>query len=188
MDLGRTSVVKHKIDTGNAQPIKQSPYWVSQQQRAEIDSQIANMPEQYIIDVSSSPWSSPVVLVKKKDNTTRFCIGYCKLNTVTKKDSYSLSRIGNALDVLSKSKYYSTLDLQSGYHQVSMHPDSKEKTAFISHAGLYQFCVLSFGLTNAPPQFQSLMARVLYGLEWRVCLIYIDDIIIFSRTFEEHLS
>ena len=188
LDLGRTSVVEHKIDTGNAQPIKQSPYRVSQQQRAEIDSHIANMLEQDIIEVSSSPWSSPVVLVKKKDGTTRFCIDYRKLNTVTKKDSYPLPRIDDALDALSKSKYYSTLDLQSGYHQVSMHPDSKEKTAFISHAGLYQFRVLSFGLTNAPPQFQRLMARVLHGLEWKVCLIYIDDIIIFSRTFEEHLS
>ena len=79
-------------------------------------------------------------------------------------------------------------DLQSGYHQVVMHPDSKKKTAFISHAGLYQFRVLSFGLTNVPPQFQRLMARVLHGLEWKVCLIYIDDIIIFSRTFDEHLS
>ena len=79
-------------------------------------------------------------------------------------------------------------DLQSGYHQVVMHPDSKKKTAFISHAGLYQFRVLSFGLTNVPPQFQRLMARVLHGLERKVCLIYIDDIIIFSRTFDEHLS
>ena len=188
LDLGRTSLVEHKIDTGGAQPIKQSPYRVSQKQRAEIDNHIANMLDQEIIEVSSSPWSSPVVLVKKKDGSTRFCIDYRKLNTVTKKDSYPLPRIDDALDALSGSKYFSTLDLQSGYHQVLMHPDSKEKTAFISHAGLYQFRVLSFGLTNAPPQFQRLMARVLHGLEWKVCLIYIDDIIIFSRTFEEHLS
>ena len=146
------------------------------------------MLDQGIIEVSSSPWSSPVVLVKKKDGSTRFCINYRKLNATTCKDSYPLPRIDDALDSLAGSKYFSTLDLQSGYHQVAMHPESKEKTAFISHAGLYQFNVLSFGLTNAPPQFQRLMSRVLHGLEWKVCLVYMDDIIIFSPSFAEHLS
>ena len=103
--------------------------------------------------------------------TTCFCIDYRKLNKVTKKDSYPLPRIDDALYALSGSQYFSTLDLQSGYHQVTMHPDSKEQTAFISHAGLYQFRVLSFGLINAPPQFQRLMARVLHGLEWKVLYV-----------------
>ena len=106
---------------------------------------------------------------------------------VTRKDSYPLPRIDDALDSLAGSKYFTTLDLQSGYHQVAMHPESKDKTAFISHAGLYKFNVVSFGLTNAPPNVQGLMSRVLHSLEWKICLIYIDDIIIFSKTFKEHL-
>ena len=188
LDLGRTSIIQHKIDTGHARPIKQPPYRVSQQQRAEIDKHIANMLEQDVIRVSSSPWSSPIVLVKKKDGTTRFCVDYRKLNAVTRKDSYPLPRIDDAIDSLSGSNYFTTLDLQSGYHQVAMHPASRDKTAFISHAGLFEYNVMSFGLTNAPLNFQRLMSRVLHGLEWKVCLIYIDDIIVFSKTFDEHLS
>ena len=188
LDLGHTSIIQHEIDTGNSKPIKQAPYRVSQNQRDEIESHISKMLEQNIISVSSSPWSSPVVLVKKKDGTTRFCIDYRKLNAVTRKDSFPLPRIDDALDSLAGSNYFTTLDLQSGYHQVAMHPSSKEKTAFISHAGLYEFNVMSFGLTNAPPNFQRLMSRLLHGLEWKICLIYIDDIIVFSKTFEEHLS
>eukprot|EP00795_Rhopilema_esculentum_P001442 gene1442-biopygen10090 len=138
--------------------------------------------------VSSSPWSSPVVLVKKKDGTTRFCIDYRKLNAVTRKDSYHLPRIDDALDSLAGSRYFTTLDLQSGYHQVAMHPDSKDKTAFATHAGVYSYEVMSFGLCNAPPCFQQLMSRVLHGLEWKLCLVYIYDVIVFASSFEEHLA
>ena len=187
LDLGHTQLVQHEIDTGDARPIKQRPYRVSNSHRVEIDRHISNMLDQNIIQVSASPWSSPVVLVKKKDGTTRFCVDYRKLNAVTRKDSYPLPRIDDALDSLSGSRFFSTLDLQSGYHQVAMHPNSKDKTAFISHSGLYEFNVLSFGLTNAPPNFQRLMNKVLHGLDWKICLIYIDDIIIFSSTFQEHL-
>ena len=188
LDLGRTNIVQHSIDTGEARPIKQPPYRVSQTQRAEIETHIANMLKQGIIDVSSSPWSSPVVLVKKKDGTTRFCVDYRKLNAVTRKDSYPLPRIDDILDSLSGSKYFTTLDLQSGYHQVAMSPDSKDKTAFATHAGIYAYDVMSFGLCNAPPCFQRLMSRVLHGLEWKLCLVYIDDVIIFAPSLEEHLS
>ena len=187
LDLGHTRLIQHEIDTGDARPIKQRPYRVSNSQRVEIDRHISNMLNQNIIQVSASPWSSPVVLVQKKDGTTRFCVDYRKLNAVTRKDSFPLPRIDDALDSLSGSKFFSTLDLQSGYHQVAMHPNSKDKTAFISHSGLYEFNVLRFGLTNAPPNFQRLMGKVLHGLDWKICLIYIDDIIIFSSTFEEHL-
>ena len=187
LDLGHTSIVRHEIDTGTAQPIKQAPYRVSQSQKSDIERHISDMLEQNIIEESASPWSSPVVLVKKKDGTSRFCVDYRKLNAVTRKDSFPLPRIDDAIDSLRGAKYFTTLDMQSGYHQVAMHPNSKEKTAFISHAGLYHFHVLSFGLTNAPPQFQRLMSRVLLGLEWKICLVYIDDVIVFSSTFEEHI-
>ena len=188
LDLGRTNIVQHSIDTGDARPIKQSPYRVSQAQRDEIEAHLANMLKQGIIDVSSSPWSSPIVLVKKKDGTTRFCVDYRKLNAVTRKDSYPLPRIDDVLDSLSGSKYFTTLDLQSGYHQVAMHSDSKDKTAFVMHAGVYAYDVMSFGLCNALPCFQRLMSRVLHGLKWKLCLVYIDDVIIFAPTLEKHLS
>ena len=188
VDLGRTTVIRHHIDTGDARPIKQPPYRVSHSQKNEIESQIGTMLDQGIIKVSSSPWSSPIVLVKKKDGTTRFCVDYRKLNAVTRKDSYPLPRIDDALDALAGAKYFTTLDLQSGYHQVAMDSDSIEKTAFISHAGLYEYNVMSFGLTNAPPTFQRLMQRVLHGLDWQICLVYIDEVIVFSSSFEEHLS
>ena len=187
LDLGRTRLIQHEIDTGDARPIKQRPYWASNSQRVEIDRHTSNMLDQHIIQVSASPWSSPVVLVKKKDGTTRFCEDYRKLNTVTRKDSFPLPRIDDALHSLSCSKFFSTLDLQPGYHPVAMHPNSKYKTAFISHSGLYEFNVLSFGLTNAPPNFQRLMGKVLHGLDWKICVIYLDNIIIFSSTFQEHL-
>ena len=109
LDLGHTTLIQHQIDTGDAQPIKQAPYRVPQAQRAEIDKHISNMLDQNIISVSTSPWSSPVVLVKKKGGTTRFCIDYHKLNAVTRKDSYPLPRIDDALDALSGSKYFQRL-------------------------------------------------------------------------------
>ena len=111
-----------------------------------------------------------------------------KVNSVTKKDSYPLPRIDDTLNALGRAKYFTTLDLQSGYWQVALEEKSKEVTAFTSSKGHWEFNVLPFGLTNAPATFQRVMDLVLTGLHWSKCLVYLDDIIIFGRTFDEHLS
>ena len=138
-----------------------------------------------VIEPSSSPWTSPIVSVKKKDGSTRFCADYRKLNEVTVKDSYPLPRIDDCLDALAGCRWFSTLDLCSGYWQVAMSEEDKPKTAFSTGNGLYQFTVMSFGLCNAPATFERLMEKVLSGLPWEVCLLYLDDIIVHGRAFGE---
>ncbi len=130
--------------------------------------------------------------MKKKDGTLRFCVDYRELNSTTKANLFPLPRIDDLLDLLGESKFFSTLDLASGYWQVRVHPDSIEKTAFVTHQGLYEFRVMPFGLKNAPAVFQRLVQRVLRGLNPEdgapFVSVYLDDILISSRTFEEHLK
>ena len=145
-----------------------------------------------MVQPSRSPWSSPVIRVRKKDGSHRFCVDYCHLNSVTKSENFPLPRIDDLLDQLGKARIFSTLDLASGYWQIRVHPDSREKTAFITPQGLFEFRVMPFGLTNAPAIFQRLMQQVLTNLNpaagpnWVV--VYIDDVLVFSRTLEEHLD
>ena len=129
-----------------------------------------------------------IVLAAKKGGDVRFCIDFRKLNDVTKKDSFPLPRIDDSLSKLGGSKWFSTMDLASGYWQVEMDEQDKEKTAFVVEDGLYQFKVLPFGLCNAGATFQRLMQLALAGLSWEMVLVYIDDLIVHSRTFEEHLG
>ena len=159
-DLGRTSAVKHQIFTDGSAPIRQRPYRTAPAQREQITQHIQSMLETDIIEPSVSPWGSPTVLVKKKDGSTRFCIDYRKLNAVTEKDSYPLPHIQESLDLFGQTRYFTTLDLFSGYWQVEMDELSKEYTAFTTYDGLYQFKVLPFGLCNAPSTFQRLMENV----------------------------
>ena len=142
------------------------------------------MLERNVIAPSSSPWASPVVLVHKKDGSWRFCVDYKKLNDVTRKDSYPLPRIDDSLDALNGSKWFSTLDLQSGYWQVEM---DEAKTAFITTSGLFHFQTMAFGLCNAPGTFERLIDKVLAGLHWSICLVFLDDIVVYAPTFEEEL-
>ena len=146
------------------------------------------MIQQNIVQPSNSSWASPVVLVKKKNGKMRFCVDYRKVNSVTKRDSYPLPRIDEILDSLEGSKWFTSLDLASGYWQVEMDPKDKEKTAFITTQGLFEFNVMPFGLMNAPGTFQRLMDRVLQEVKGKFVLVYLDDINIYSKTFEEHLE
>ncbi|UYV82442.1 K02A2.6-like, partial [Cordylochernes scorpioides] len=187
-DYGRTDLTKHRINTDESNPIKQAPHRIPLARRQEAETLVKEMLDQNIIEPSSSPWVSPVVLVKKKDGSTRFCVDYRKLNDVTKKDSYPFPRIDATLDTLAGSQWFSTLDLKSGYWQVEMHPDDKEKTAFTTGSGLWQFNVMPFGLCNAPATFERLMEAVLQGLATETCMVYLDDIVVLGKNFEEHLS
>ena len=146
------------------------------------------MLKQGVVKRSNSPWSSPIVMVKKKDGSCRFCVDYRKLNAVTHQDAYPLSRMDATLDSLAGASYFTTLDLASGYWQVEVEEQDKEKTAFLTPKGHFEFNVISFGLTNAPATFQHLMECVLAGLTKEQCLIYIDDIVVFSKSFKEHLE
>ena len=183
-DLGRTAKVQHRINTGNSHLIRQPLRRIPPAKREEVRQLLKEMLDQDVIKPTNSPWASPVVIVKKKDGSPRFCVDYHKVNTVTRKDAYPLPRVDDTLDTLAGSKWFSTLDLLSGYWQVEVRPEDREKTP----DGLFEFNVMPFGLCNAPATFQRLMDTVLAGLQWTNCLVYLDDVIVLGRTFQEHLS
>ncbi|UYV82801.1 hypothetical protein LAZ67_22000913, partial [Cordylochernes scorpioides] len=186
--LGRTNLAKHRIDTEDAKPIKHKPYRVSAKERDIIKEQIDEMLTEGIIRPSSSPWSFPVILVKKRDGKYRFCVDYRKLNNVTVKDVYPIPRIDEVMDTLQGSTHFSAIDLRSGYWQVEVEERDKEKTAFTTAHGLYEFNVMPFGLCNAPATFERNMENMLGNLRWQICLCYLDDVIIYSPDFPTHLK
>ena len=188
LDLGRTSLVKHAIHTRDSPPIKQPPRRVALAKREEMQRAVQEMAAAGLIERSDSPWCSPVVLVAKKDGTKRFCVDYRALNAVTVTDAYPLPRMDDTLDALVGVRWFSTLDLKSGYHQVEMEEGDKKKTAFSFGQGLWHFKVMPFGLCNAPSCFERLMERVLDGLQWKTALVYLDDVLVFGNTFEEECS
>ena len=185
-ELGTTQLVTHSIDTGQHLPIRQQVRRTPFALRKKVDELVEEMLDQGVVEPSESPWASPIVLVQKKDGGVRFCVDYRKLNQITKLDEFPLPRIDDTLDLLAGSCHFSALDLASGYWQVAMDPESKEKTAFTTYAGLYQFKKMPFGLVNAPATFQRLMEVVLSGLARRVCVVYLDDVLVFGRTIPEH--
>ena len=144
------------------------------------------MLEAKVIERSQSPWSFPLVVVKKKDGSDRMCVDFRTLNKIVRPVSFPLPLIDDILSLLGDAKYFTALDLKSGYWQVQLEEDSKEKTAFACHRGLFQFNVMHFGLSNAPAVFQELMNIVLQGCE-EFAMAYLDDVLIFSKNPEEHL-
>jgi hypothetical protein len=191
-DIGCTSQVQHAIDTGDARPIKKNPYRIPHALKPVVREQIEEMLDKGIIEPSTSPWSSSIVLVQKKTKDGsikyRLCIDYRALNAVTKPDAYAIPNIVDTLDSLGNSKIFSVLDMALGYHQIQMEPQSREKTAFSSYEGHYQFIKMPFGLNNAPATYQRCIDAILIGLKGIDCLVYLDDIICFSATIEEHVQ
>jgi hypothetical protein len=187
-ELGRTNVVKHKINTGDAKPIKQKPYRAVGHRKQVIKEEIEKMLEKGVIRKSKSPWASPVVLVPKKNGEIRFCIDYRKLNSITIRDEHPLPRIDDMLDTFNGSQWFSSMDLASGYWQIEMDEKDAQKTAFITGEGLYEWVVMPFGLCNAPSTFQRMMHEVLGELIYTKAPVYIDDVNTHSKTFEQHMQ
>lgn len=177
---------EHCIETGDAKPIHQPLRRTAPAERSIVRESVEIMLAQHVIRPSTSPWASPIVLVPKKDGTTRFCVDYRALNDITIKDVFPLPRIDDLLAALSGAKYFSSLDAASGYWQVPMRSADISKTAFICTEGLFEFTVMPFGLCNAPATYQRMMQSILSDLLWKCCFVYIDDILVFGRTFEEH--
>ena len=189
LDLGKTSVVKHSIKITDPTPFKERYRRIPPTQYEEVKKHLQEMLEIGAIRKSNSPWASAVVLVRKKDGSLRFCIDLRKLNARTVKDAYSLPRIDESLDCLNGSQIFTSLDLKSGYWQVELDEVSKPLTAFtVGPLGFYECQRMPFGLTNAPATFQRLMESCLGDMHLSWCIIYLDDIIIFSKTPEEHIK
>jgi len=144
------------------------------------------MLQQGVIQPAKSPWASNIVLVTKKDGSLRCCVDYQQLNTATRKDAYPLPRTDMCLDAMYGARWFSTFDLRSSYHQVAMKEEDSDKTAFICREGQFKFKTMPFGLCNVGATFQRLMDMVMSGLAFEVCLVYLDDVIVFSTTIDEH--
>ena len=187
-DLSSTPLVRHYIDTVNVKHIKQRGNRASHHHCQEIEKQLEEMLRNGIIEPSVSPCASSLVLVTKADNTLRLCIEYRNLNKATIIDSYPLPHMQDTLDKLYGNNFFTTLYILKGYHQIEFEESSWEKTAFTTDSRLFQYIRLPFGLTNAPTSFQRLLEHVLRYYIGKFVILYIDDILIFSPSFEDHIS
>jgi len=167
-------------------PIAKRPYRMSVDELEELKEQLKELSKKGFIRPSASPWGSPVLFVKKKDDSLRMCVDYRNLNAMTVKNKYPLPRIDDLLDQLKGAKYFSKIDLRSGYHQMKIRSEDIPKTAFVMRYEQYEFTVVSFGLTNAPAYFMNMMNKVFMEELDKFVVVFIDDILIYSATAQEH--
>lgn len=190
--LTATSTIKHEIPLlRDTPPLHERQYRIPQTLRTEVDRQVQKMLDEGIVRHSTSPYNAPIVVVPKKSDNSgqrkwRLAVDFRKLNDVIIGDSYPLPNITEIIDQLGNSKYYTPLDLASGYHQIQITEGDKHKTAFSTSHGHLEFNRMPFGLKEAPAVFQRLMNAVLSGLIGNTCFVYLDDIVIYSKTLEEH--
>ena len=188
LDLGYADAVRHNIRTKDDSPVALPYRRIPPQQLKEVQEHIRGLLEKNIIVESNSPYAAPVVIVRKKDNTIRLCVDYRRLNAKTIGDAYPLPRILESFDALVGAQYFSTLDLASGYHQIAMAPEDQHKTAFVTPMGLFEYTRMPMGLVSSPATFQRLMQKTMGDFLFSFLLCYLDDLLIYSKTFEEHLQ
>ena len=188
LDIGETDVMKFQINTGDSQPIRQNPRRKSPEARKVEAEILQQMRDAGVVRPSNSDWCSPVLLVKKKDGSFRYCIDFRKLNQISKSDSYPLPNINECLEALGGNKFFASADLISGYWQMKVREEDIPKTAFTSGRRLWEFTRLPFGVTGGVPGFSRLMEKVLDGLQYEILVLFLDDILIFAKTFEELLE
>ena len=182
----RTDHISHDVEINDAPPIKQHPYRLNPTKQKHLEAEIEYLLDNDFIEPSQSSWISPCLLVPKPDGSYRMCTDYRKLNNVTKADTYPIPRIDDCVDKIGTSKYVSKFDLLKGFWQIPLTERAKEVSAFVTPKGLYQYKVMPFGMRNSPATFQRLINSVIAEIEG--CEGYIDDVIIYSDTWEEHLK
>jgi len=187
-DLGFCPLVKHEIDVKDNESPKQTYHRLPLGLEDRVDKEIDSLLKRGIIRDSDSPWNSPIVVVKKPNNELRICLNYKKLNMVTNRPTYYIPDAGQIFDTLAGANFFSSLDLSNAYYQCEIMENHKKYTAFNTRKGKYEFNKMPFGLCGAPFTFQKLMSIVLKENNWKNCVIYLDDVLIFSKTYEEHLK
>ena len=188
MDLGFTNLVEHRIVLTTDEPIAQPSRRIPPQALADVKAHLEQLLAKNIIRPSSSPYASPIVVVRKKNGDIRLCCDFRGINLKTRRDKFPLPKIEESLDALGGAKFFSSLDLASGYHQVAMAEEDIEKTAFVCPYGLFEWMRLPFGLCNAPSTFQRFIQKAMHGYLFDILLAYLDDILVYSTDFQQHLS
>ena len=186
--LGRCTLFKHRIELEESKPISCPPARKSGRHREMESKMVDSYLDEGIIRPSISPWASRTVIVPKKGGELRFCVDYRRLNQVTKRDVYPLMNIEDALSSLAGAQLFTSMDLNKGYWQIEVEDEDKEKTAFVTQDGLFEFNRMPFGLSNAPATFQRTMDVLLSGLKWNQCLVYLDDVLIFASSFVQMMD
>ena len=184
--LPATSVVQYRIPTGDAIPVRNRAYRLPEYQKAPLKELITQLKKDGIIRPSNSNWSAPIIMIPKKQGGYRLVVDHRGLNKSIRRDNYPLPRIDDLLDELKSAKRFTTMDLRSGFHQVPIHPDDIHKTAFICVEGLFEYLRMSMGMANAPSCFQRLLETIFADMKGKGVLVYIDDLILYSETDEQH--